>query len=187
MLSKNDINESEMSFLKKLFATILAFILVLSPLTLGVSAATINGSELRDVVASYVGSQTEEIVSVDLSWGSFEFVYNAENLGTWDPETHQYYGGTKAKWTYEDGANVLTITNHSNVAVTATLTYLSNDVAITGSFNTGTVDIPAATADNVPCAAVKLTLSGQLDPTNKNYSLQENNKYLIGSVCVDIK
>lgn len=176
-----------MSFLKKLFATILAFILVLSPLTLGVSAATINGNPSHDVLASYVGSETTNIVSVDLSWGSFEFVYHEENPGTWDPETHQYYGGTKSKWTCEDSANVLTITNHSNVAVKATLTYRSNDVAITGSFNTGTVDIPAATADNAPYVAVKLTLSGKLDPTNKNYSLQENNKYLIGSVCVDIK
>lgn len=182
-----------MSDLKRFFATVLSFILILSPLTLSANAKTeANGERSHDVLASYEDSQPSEIVTVDLSWGSFEFVYHAKKLGTWNPESHQYIGGEPAKWTCVDGANVLVITNHSNVAVQANVSYCANSDfnSITGSFDNDTIGISAATQgtsyDSAPSATVKLTLSGDLDITDKSYHDEDKKQYMIGSVMVDI-
>ena len=65
---------------------------------------------------------TAAVFSVDLSWGNMEFTYNPGSQGEWDPETHSYKEGTAiaSGWTCDENADRITVTNHSNVAVTAT-------------------------------------------------------------------
>ena len=43
--------------------------------------------------------------------------FTAAGQGTWDPENHSYTGGSEASWS---GSKNITVTNHSNAAVTAT-------------------------------------------------------------------
>lgn len=56
-------------------------------------------------------SNEEEVISVNVSWGSMEFDYVQ---GDWDPDTHSYSGG----WTAAAAdANKITVANNGNVSV----------------------------------------------------------------------
>lgn len=47
--------------------------------------------------------ETETVYSVDISWGSMEFVYAKEGTGVWNPETHSYDNVSGAGWQYPAG------------------------------------------------------------------------------------
>lgn len=131
--------------------------------------------ESKDVVANYQeGVSADTVYSVDIVWGSMEFTYTGAGEGTWNPDTHTFSGGTAAGWSCETNANKVTLTNHSNAAVTATLSYTpgTNYSGITGNFteSSGTVNdavLELATADgttvaNAPTAQAYLQLTGAL-------------------------
>ena len=81
------------------------------------------------------GFVAEEIISVDLSWGSMSFTYYDTDEGEWDEEHHVYEGAYDAYWDCEDDANKITITNHSNTAVEAQLSFAKVEGSnIVGSF-----------------------------------------------------
>ncbi len=83
------------------------------------------------------------VYSVDVEWGAMTFEYEASK---WNPETHKTEPGTG--WRVYDSAadqvlddkqaaiNKVTVTNHSNAPVYATLSYTGNDsyADITGGF-----------------------------------------------------
>lgn len=82
--------------------------------------------EEKDVTATYqAGAAAGTVYSVDVSWGSLEFTYTDASEGVWNPTTHAYENKTEAAWTCEEGADRVTVTNHSNAAVNATLSYQS--------------------------------------------------------------
>ena len=66
---------------------------------------------------------TTEVVSVDLSWEAMEFVYTPSSQGEWDMNQHTYVGGTAGGWT--STTNAITVTNHSNVGITASFGFES--------------------------------------------------------------
>ena len=127
--------------MKKIVALALALALALSLATVSASAETISGSgstASHDVKATYQSGGTGGTVySVDITWGSMEFTYTAASAGTWDPETHSTSGGGSGTWAPKtaDGDKI-TVTNHSNTGVTASLTYtpVSTYSGISGSF-----------------------------------------------------
>lgn len=155
--------------MKKLI-TSLVFVLALS-LCLAVPAFAASpvtadgGSDSKDVTATY--ATTGDVYSVAITWGSMEFTYTEE----WIPEDHDYGNGV---WSNATDANKITVTNHSNVAVTATLSYAQqNQSGITGTFaeTSGTANdnvLELATAvgtayDAAPTASATLTLTGTLE------------------------
>jgi|GEM_PF-1871511 len=132
-------------------------------------SVTINGDTSKDVTANYVAGQTSEpVYMVDISWGSMTFTYTAASTGTWNPTTHTYDGVTAAKWTCAENANKITVTNHSNAAVTATITESNVTEGITFAWDKTTLEL--ATADNgengaagtPTTASALLTVSGTL-------------------------
>ena len=98
------------------------------------------------------GFVAEEIISVDLSWGSMSFTYHDTDEGEWDEEHHVYEGANAAYWDCEDDANKIAITNHSNTAVEAQLSFTkvegSNIVGLftetSGEANDGVVGLATA-------------------------------------------
>lgn len=81
-----------------------------------------GGSDSADVTGTYAeGTSSIPVYSVDIAWEGLSFTYNGGNEGTWNPDTHQYDGSTEPGWADDEG--IITITNHSNVAVTALSTY----------------------------------------------------------------
>ena len=73
-----------------------------------------------------------QIISVDITWGNMGFVYQK---GLWNPETHQYGGGT---WNPDgDGSSQISISNNGTESVKAFLAYTQADTSYSESFRNG--------------------------------------------------
>lgn len=108
--------------MKKFIAIILSVMLICS-LSVTAFAQTTTGEDVsKDVKAKYVdGVATPEVCSVDVSWGAMEFTYSESGTKTWNPQTHEYTYNTTAGWSAN--GNTVSVTNHSNKAVTASLKF----------------------------------------------------------------
>lgn len=126
-----------------------------------------------EMTGSFDPAEDETIVySVDVSWGSMEFTYEDEIEGTWNPATHNYDGAEPAGWNCTNGANEVTVTNHSNADVKVSFGYTPNAAYnVNGSFDkTGTTTLTRGVAndyDNADSVTASLTLddSTPLDPS----------------------
>ena len=129
---------------------------------------TTNNTDSAVVKGTYVAGGTSAIVySVDITWGSMEFTYTDASEGTWDPTNHSYTDSAEATWTCADGANEITVTNHSNAPISATLSYQAaeNYTTINGTFDKELLELETAagtTRTNAPTKTAKLTLDGAL-------------------------
>lgn len=156
--------------MKKLTALLLAIMLVAAmPTTVfAASITTAGGSNSADVTGSYeAGSATGTVYSVEVSWGSMAFTYTGASTGTWNPDTHAYSGTVSAAWSCAENANKITVTNHSNKAVAAALTYSQGAgySGVTGAFNNNSLSLATAVGTKVasaPSASALLTLTGEL-------------------------
>ncbi len=97
------------------------------------------------VSGSYTyGAGAEQKVCVDVAWEGLNFTYTA-GKGSYDPDAHKttYEQG---RWGTEKGS--VTVTNHSNVGITANFSFTANDgLSITGSFYDQSDAATALTAD----------------------------------------
>lgn len=151
-----------------------------------------NGTTEIPITASYDTTLVEQkVYRVDIVWGSMAFTYHPEFIGNWNPSTHEYTGKANAYWSFEENANKITVTNHSNAPINASFSYaaLPSYNTITGAFSvadqtplTSSQTIASAsetTFDDAPFLAAYLMLSGEL---NKNTA----NNTPIGTVTVTI-
>lgn len=164
--------------MKKVFSVLLILTLVLSFGTMSVFAASDNfddlGSKTIDVEAKYADGVTTPIVySVDLTWCAMEFTYNAAGTNDWNPANHDYDVNVNTSWSAS--GNTITVTNHSNTAVTATFAYgkATGFEAVNGAFSSAS--LPLATADgtavgSAPSGTTTLTLSGTLASSVTNFT-----------------
>ena len=114
------------------------------------------------------GAAADEIISVDIAWDAMDFTYTAPSQGTWNPANHTYEGATEGGWSNNTPA--ITVTNHSNVAVNATLGFTANFTGVVGTFTeaSGTENdniLNLATAEgtevaNAPTATANFGISG---------------------------
>lgn len=124
--------------MKKTISVILAVLLAFSLNTVAFAApGSANGlgetQQNIDVNATYSASvSTPEVVSVDISWGAMEFTYSVGGTNNWNPGTHSYNENTSGSWTAT--GNNITVTNHSNVAVEAELSFAASVNGIIGKF-----------------------------------------------------
>lgn len=79
-----------------------------------------------EVTGTYVpgGGDTETTVSIDLEWGNMNFIYTA-GTQVWNPETHVYEYQEGSWAPEEENSNFIMVTNHSDVAVEASLEFMS--------------------------------------------------------------
>lgn len=143
----------------------LALVLSLSVPAMAADVSTTNGS--KDVTATYVDDKTT-IYGVDIIWGSMEFTYTSSQDG-WNTESHSYANSTGA-WTYEQGANIITITNHSNAGIDVSPSWTAdngyNDISMT--FDPTTLSLDTAdngtdgTAGTATSDEITVTPSGEL-------------------------
>ena len=121
-----------------------------------------SGTQELDLNAKVVDTTTDSI-KVDLSWGDMEFTYS-KDLGVWDFETHTYSNGAVGTW--EAFGNNITITNHSNIAVTATAAY----TAVGSKALEGSTDVSfSLTNGGTAASEMKLeTADSYIDTNNGN-------------------
>ncbi len=86
-----------------------------------------------EVTGTYVpgGGDTETTVSIDLEWGNMNFIYTA-GTQVWNPETHEYEYQEGSWAPEEENNNFIVVTNHSDVAVEASLDFKAK--GYTGAF-----------------------------------------------------
>ena len=163
--------------MKKLFATLLA-VAMLASLSVTAFAAENTGATPTDITVNgtYAAGQiSDEIISVDVAWDAMDFTYTGASQGTWNPVTHTYEGATEGGWSNNTPA--ITVTNHSNVAVNATLGFTANVTGVVGTFTeaSGTENdniLNLATAEgtevaNAPTATANFGISGAAIDANK--------------------
>ena len=121
-------------------------------MSLSISAFAVDGvgnggSDTANVVGAYeAGAATATVYSVDITWEGLEFTYNGAFEGTWNPVTHQYDGAVEAGWA--EGSGKITVTNHSNTAITAAAEYEAATGYESASMNFSTDALEVGTADN---------------------------------------
>ena len=126
-----------------------------------------GGAANIDISANYqAGSASTQIVSVDIAWGAMNFTYTDGAEGQWDPATHTTGAAGTGSWSASN--NTITVTNHSNVGVTATFDYTQTINTVTGSFSQNTLNLPTAVGTalaDAPKGSSNLTLGGTLTET----------------------
>ena len=91
-----------------------------------------DGKYNIEIVGTYTpGTAADEIISVDIAWEAMDFTYTAASQGTWNPATHAYDGAAGG---WSDNTPAITVKNHSNVAVNATLGFTPDVADVVGTF-----------------------------------------------------
>lgn len=128
-------------------------------------------TDVREITVTGVyqaGTTADEKISVDIVWDAMDFTYTAPSQGTWNPTTHAYEGATEGGWS--DNTPSITVKNHSNVAVNATLDFTADVAGVVGTFTetSGTANdkvLELATAEGTevsaaPTATANFGISG---------------------------
>ena len=177
--------------MKKLFSIILSLALIMS-MSMTAFAADVEadgGSASADVTGTYnAGSDSETVFSVDIVWSGLSFTYN-EGGKSWNAGTHSY-DTTEAGWA-ESNASI-TVTNHSNTAITATPTWTAadgyGDVTMSFANESGAeiTYLALATADNGTDGAAGTATSGIIKVTPGGTLAATANNVTIGTITVTI-
>ncbi len=172
--------------MKKLISLLLALTFVLSLSTTAFAATLDNTgeSDTADVTATYVAGQSAGTVySVDVAWEGLTFTYNGAAEGTWDPATHSYNGSTEAGWA--EGNGTITVTNHSNAAITATASYAAKPGYEAVGMTFGNNGAEIASADNGDGTGSAKTGEITVEP-NGTLPDTATNETVIGTITVTI-
>lgn len=161
--------------MKKLCTLFLAIIMIATlalPVFAEESVDANGGSANVNVngVVQYTGSSETQIISVDVAWENMTFTYVEGVHFGWNPETHEYAGAYEGYW--ENDRADITVTNHSNTEVNATLSFESGVDTVSGAFTegSGTMDdgvLELASAvdtevEEAPTATATFNISGSI-------------------------
>ena len=173
--------------MKKIFATLLAVAMLASMSVTAFAEENTSATPTEiTVTGKYTpGATTGEIISADIAWEAMDFTYTGASQGAWNPATHTYDGATEGGWSNNTPA--ITVTNHSNVAVNATLGFTASVDGVVGTFteasgteNDGVLELATAegtTLENAPKATANFGISGAAIDADKT----------LGTITVTIK
>lgn len=175
--------------MKKLVSVLLAVAMVMAMSTAAFAASSSEilnaGTQDITVKAEYKNNVSiADSVCVDILWESMEFTYTVSGDLEWDANKHDYNDKTQGTWTAS--GNTVTVTNHSNIAVTAAFSFAANAEysSVTGSFDNSSINLPSAIGKGMTDPSLsgtsKLTLGGTLSSTAASMSA-------VGTITVDIR
>ena len=174
--------------MKKILALVLALTMIVGmsiPAFAATEFKTVPASKAFDVEAEYVFvDNTTPVYGVDIAWDdTLAFVYTVEQ-GQWNPDAEggpAYEDDKSAKWNVMEDTTVITVTNKSNVAITAS-----------ASWTDGTVDLADAefTADLALEDAVDVENDANVGTITATVTINEgaviNKKVTLGTITVTI-
>lgn len=101
------------------------------PIVIKISTMDKQNITLNDSLTINYKTASSTVTSVDVTWGSLEFVYDD---GSWDTKTHKWTNG--GWYPVATDSNIITVKNNGNIEVKANLSYKSEtDYAeLTGVF-----------------------------------------------------
>lgn len=156
--------------MKKFLAISLALVLTLALTVTAFAAATPveltdgEGSATGTITVNYAAAPSDStpVYAVDVEFGALTFTYTPAGTGVWSPEDHAY---ATVDATWAASGNTVTVTNHSNAAMTATFTNTAAEgitVTYSGTGVSGNVLSLASAASTGAAVAgvVDVTLSG---------------------------
>lgn len=157
--------------MKKLFAILLA-IAMAATMSLPTFAATDlttspatgkdAGDYSIDISGTYVaGANAKEVISADIAWDAMDFTYD-QGKGEYSVTDHKTTY-PNAKWS--DNKAGITVTNHSNVAIDASMSFSSTASGVTGTFYTKSGN--GETATYTESTANKLSLASGEDKSTE--------------------
>lgn len=149
--------------MKKVFSLVLVLAMAMS-FSATAFAVTTDSTATIDISATYKSDiVVDDVISVDISWGSMGFEYTDSSAGVWNPATHEYESTSEGSWTSE--GNEIALANHSNVGVKAVFEYTKAIETVTGTFSKGELTLATAVGtarEEAPSETVSLTLGGTL-------------------------
>lgn len=113
--------------MKKFVSLALAVIMILC---LSVPASATEVTEAGDYTAEVTGSYiagtegNNTVYCVDIAWEDLEMTYHAAKEAIWDTDNLEYSVVTPAYW---EGEGTITVTNRSNIGISATPSYSAAD------------------------------------------------------------
>lgn len=138
--------------MKKFFATILALVMVCTVAVTAFAATSPVNYTDKEVEITVAGKYTADtykpdVISADVSWDDMTFTYSGAGSEIWNPQEHKYNKTETAGWAAE--TKNITVVNHSNVALTATLSFAKSSALtdLTSNLDTDHA-MKLATAEN---------------------------------------
>ena len=152
--------------MKKVLSIVLAIAMIASMATVAFAnpvTLTALGSQTIDVNGVYADGEKVGNYKVIVAWADMEFTYTT-NATEWNVDTHMWDVTEEAAWA---GAGTITVTNHSDVKVTASAAYAAVEggntaMAFTNNHAEGAAPAVSASADAVsaaPAATIGATVS----------------------------
>lgn len=169
--------------MKKIITMVMALALILS-MAVPAFAYGPGEGETLDVKAKYDSStSTPPIYSVDIVWDSLTFTYTEKNTKTWQPKDHSYATSTEGGW--DKTTATVTVTNHSNAAVTVAMAYTAatTNSGVTATLTGGSKTL-AAGQENMASSADSVT--GTLTISGKPNSSVTASGITVGSITITI-
>ena len=182
--------------MKKIMSLALALIMLMSLSVTAFAADTSpktveanNGTATIDVTAKYVNDvdAAAEKVNVVVEWTAMEFTYTVDGTQVWNPSTHSYtVENETANWS--ENTATITVTNHSHVAVNATLSFAAAEgVTVTSAIK----ETSGETDDGVLALATAVgTVVGEAPSASATFGITTGNAIeedtTLGTITVKI-
>lgn len=129
--------------MKKIFALILAVMMIATMSTTAFAATNEGGDTTINIKGTFIGNGgAGDKISVDIAWEGMVFTYTEGAAGEWLPGEHKYAEDDEGTWSTNKGT--ITVTNHSNTGVTATLSFASAVNGVNGTFSKNSLTLASA-------------------------------------------
>ena len=167
--------------MKKFLTLALAVVMMLS-LVVVASAATLdsrdaswNGGKSTQNIQLVVDDQivaTAKVYYVEVDWDTAKLTYTKTGTLTWDPENHEYTDSRAGYWSNL----VVTVKNHSNDKITATLELpatASNGVTLKAvGAKTFDLEMPVEGSAFATAPSNTFTITAEGEPTSNDFTMQ---------------
>lgn len=171
--------------MKRLMASMLALMMAVGLAGSLMTPAFAVEDPTHDVTGTFLGDAGTPVYSYAYSWGNMKLNYAGPSDGTWNPETHKYEGDpTQGGWTCADGADTITIQNHSNAEIRVSLRFDSAYEGFKGGFSENNFTIQSAVGtepENAPSKTVRF------GPTNDSGVLKTGDTDVkLGTITIHV-